>query len=86
MVYNIIYKRSVHRYLQKLSKAEACRILDQIEQELSKKADAFPVLKGQFTGLRKYRFSNYRVIYAILGDDVLILRIGHRRDVYKKKI
>jgi len=85
LAYNIIYKRSVHRDLKKLSKAEACRILDQIEQELSKKADTYPVLKGQFAGLRKYRFSNYRIIYAILGDDVLILRIGHRRDVYKKK-
>jgi hypothetical protein len=26
------------------------------------------------------------VIFAILGEDVLILRIGHRREVYKKEI
>jgi mRNA interferase RelE/StbE len=76
----------VHRDLKKLSKAEARRILDQIEGELSKKADTYPVLKGQFAGLRKYRVGDYRVIYVILGDDVLILRIGHRRDVYKKEI
>lgn len=44
------------------------------------------VLKGQFAGLRKYRIGDYRVIYAILGDDVLVLRIGHRKDVYKKEI
>ena len=86
MAYNIIYKKSVHRDLKKLSKAEARRVLDQIEEELSKKADSYPVLKGQFAGLRKYRVGDYRVIYAILGDDVLILRIGHRRDAYKKKI
>ena len=86
MAYNIIYKKSVHRDLKKFSKAEARRVLDQIEEELSKKADSYPVLKGQFAGLRKYRVGDYRVIYAILGDDVLILRIGHRRDIYKKKI
>jgi len=86
LAYNIIYKKSVHRDLKKLSKAEAGRILDQIEKELSKKADAYPVLKGQFAGLRKYRVGDYRVIYVILGADVLILRIGHRRDVYKKGI
>jgi mRNA interferase RelE/StbE len=85
LAYNIIYKKSVHRDLKKLSKAEAGCILDKIERELSKKADTYQVLKGQFAGLRKYRFGDYRVIYAILGDDVLILRIGHRRDVYKKK-
>ena len=86
MAYNIIYKKSVYRDLKKFSKAEARRVLDQIEEELSKKADSYPVLKGQFAGLRKYRVGDYRVIYAILGDDVLILRIGHRRDIYKKKI
>jgi len=66
--------------------AEAGRILDKIEEELSKKADTYPALKGKFAGLRKYRVGDYRVIYVILGDDVLILRIGHRRGVYKKEI
>ncbi|MEW5900997.1 MAG: type II toxin-antitoxin system RelE/ParE family toxin, partial [Acidobacteriota bacterium] len=33
-----------------------------------------------------YRIGDYRVIYVIFRDDVLILRIGHRRDVYKKEI
>jgi len=86
LAYNIVYKNSVLRDLKKLSKAEAGRILDQIEKELSKNADLYPALKGQFSGLRKYRVGDYRVIYAILQGDVLILRIGHRRDVYRKEI
>jgi mRNA interferase RelE/StbE len=76
----------VHRDLKKFSRAEAGRILDKIEEELSKKADTYPVLRGQFAGLRKCRVGDHRVIYVILGKDVLILRIGHRRDVYKKEI
>jgi len=83
LAYNITYKKSVHRDLKKLSKEEAGRILNRIEEELSKKADTYPVLKGRFAGLRKFRVGDYRVVYAILGDDVLILRIGHRRDIYK---
>ena len=86
MAYNITYKSSVRRDLKKLSKEEAVRVLDQIDEELSKKADAYPVLKGRFAGLRKFRVGDHRVIYAIIGDEVLILRIGHRRDVYKKDI
>jgi len=77
LAYNITYKKSVYRDLKKLSKADSSRILDKIEEVLSKKADTYPVLKGQFTGLRKYRVGDYRVIYAILGEDVLVLRIGH---------
>jgi mRNA interferase RelE/StbE len=86
LAYNIVYKKSVQRDLKKLSKAEARRVLNQVEEELSKNADTYPVLKGQFAGLRKYRVGDYRVIYAILGDEVLVLRIGHRKEVYKKEI
>ena len=86
MAYNIVYKKSVQRDLKKVPKMEADRILNQIEQELSKNADAYPVLKGQFAGLRKYRIGDYRVIYAIIGDDCLVLRIGHRKEVYKSAI
>ena len=84
MAYNVGYKKSVGRDLKKLPKAEARRVLDQIEEELSEKADAYPVLRGQFAGLRKFRIGDYRVIYAILGDEVLVLRIGHRKDVHRK--
>ena len=86
MAYNIGCKKSVERDLKKLPKAEARRILDQIEEELPEKADAYPVLKGQFAGLRKFRIGDYRVIYAILGNEAVVLRIGHRKDVYKKEI
>ena len=82
MAYNIVYKKSVQRDLKKLPEAEADRILNEIEQALSENADAHPVLKGQFAGLRKYRIGDYRVIYAILGDDCLVLRIGHQKEVY----
>jgi mRNA interferase RelE/StbE len=86
LVYNISYKRSVLRDLKKLPKAEASHILDQIEEELSKNADSHPTLKGKFASLRKYRIGDYRVIYAILKDEVVVLRIGHRKEVYKKEI
>jgi len=84
LAYNIVYKKSVQRDLKKVPKAEADRMLLEIEQELSKNADAYPVLKGQFAGLRKYRIGDDRVIYAIVGDDCLVLRIGHRKEVYKR--
>ena len=86
MAYNIVYKKSVHRDLKKLSKPEAKRIIDLIEKELIQQPESNPVLKGQFAGLRKYRVGDCRVIYALLGLDILILRIGNRKDVYKGAI
>lgn len=86
MAYSVVYKKSVHRDLKRLSKPEAKRILDLIETELIKRPGSNPVLKGQFGGLRKYRIGDYRVIYALLGPEILILRIGDRKDVYKGEI
>ena len=84
MAYNILYKASVQRDLKRLSKAEAKRVLDRLERELPKKADAQPALTGRFAGLRKYRVGDYRVIYAIIGQDVVVLRMTHRKDAYRR--
>ncbi len=86
MAYNLVYKRSVHRDLKKLPKDEISRILDRIEEDLLKKPESYPALKGQFAGLRKFRVGDYRIVYALLGNDVLVLRIANRRDVYKTEI
>jgi mRNA-degrading endonuclease RelE of RelBE toxin-antitoxin system len=84
LAYNIVYKISVDRDLRRIPKVEARRNLDEMERELPKKADEYPVLKKQFAGLRRYRVGDYRVIHAILEDNVLVLRIGHRQEVYRK--
>jgi len=84
LAYNITYKKSVEKDLSRLGKPVTRRILDKIEKELSARADNYPLLKGEFAGLRKLRAGDYRVIFAILEQNVLILRIGHRRDIYNK--
>jgi mRNA interferase RelE/StbE len=86
LAYSVVYKKSVHRDLKSLSKAEAKRIMDLIEHEMVKKPESNPVLKGQFAGLRKFRVGDYRVIYALIGLEIIILRIGNRKNVYRHEI
>ena len=69
--------------LKKIGRNESDRILKKLSSELSLKADQYPELQGAFAGLRKYRVGDYRVIYAILDDSVLVVRIQHRKEVYK---
>ena len=83
MSYKIAFKKSVSRDLKKLRKKDAERIIEKIEQDLPEKADTFPLLTGKFTGLRKFRIGDYRVIYTIIEKTALILRVSHRRDAYK---
>ena len=83
MTYKISFKKSVSKDLKKLGKMEANRLLEKISSDLPKIVDSCPLLKGKFTGLRKYRVGEYQVIFYILDDILLIVRIGHRRDVNK---
>lgn len=83
MSYKIAFKKSVSRDLKKIGKDQAERILAKIEESLPEKADTFPSLTGKFAGLRKFRVGDYRVIYTIIADTALILRISHRRDSYR---
>ena len=41
-------------------------------------------LRKSLQGHRKLRVGDYRIIYRIHGKEVIILKLGHRRDVYPK--
>jgi len=81
--YRIAFKKSVSRDFRKIDKDQAERILNEIQEKLSEKADTFPSLKGKFAGLRKFRVGDYRVIYAIVEETALVLRVSHRKESYR---
>ena len=86
MNYKIAFKKSVSRDLKKIDKEQVKRILNKIESELPQKAEIFPTLTGKFSGLRRFRVGDFRVAFSIIGETVLVLRIGHRKEVYKSNI
>jgi mRNA interferase RelE/StbE len=81
--YKVYYKASIERDLKKIDKAEAKRILNKIEKELRKDPYKGEKLKGEFRGLFRYRVGDYRVICARTSDGILVLRVGHRKDIYR---
>lgn len=83
MICKIGFKKSVARDFKNIDKDSVDRILKKIEAELPEKAESFPVLTGKFSGLRKFRIGNYRVIYSIIGDTALVVRISLRRESYR---
>ena len=79
MSYSITFKESVWRDLNKIDKHQVKIILAKIEDLLPEGAESYPAFTGQFSKLRKWRVRNYRVIYTIKEDTVLITRIQHRK-------
>ncbi len=84
MAYRLRFKRSVARDLQQLERRDQKRVLAKIEKELVARPEKHPGLKGEYAGLRRLRVGKFRVIYAILDDEVLVLRVGHRKEVYRR--
>ena len=83
MAYKIAFKSSVWKDLRNIDRKEAEKILDHLETDLSENPNIYPSLSEKFAGLRKYRVGDYRIIFSLIGDSVLVLRIRHRREVYK---
>ena len=83
MDYKITFKKSVAKDLKKISPENVNRVLNKISVDLPGKADLLPVLQGQFSGLKKFRVGDYRIIFTIIDDSILILRVQHRKEVYR---
>jgi len=83
LTYSITFKKSVSKDLKKIDKPEADRILKKIAAELPDKADSLPELKDKYAGLRKYRIGNYRIVFSIVKNTILITRIRHRKEAYR---
>jgi mRNA interferase RelE/StbE len=40
-------------------------------------------LKGALAGLRSLRIGQYRIVYSVDKEQILIRAVGHRRDIYR---
>lgn len=80
---SVAYKASVERDLRRLDRKAAVRVITALEARLGRDPDAGEPLKGDFAGLFRLRIGEYRVIYSKTGPGVLVLRIAHRKDVYR---
>ena len=84
MDYKIQIKKKVIKYLETLRKKDAERIISVIQAlAIEPRPTGFKKLTGE--DAYRIRIGNYRVIYEILDDMLIvyILKAGPRGDVYK---
>jgi mRNA interferase RelE/StbE len=89
MAWKIDFDPAALKELKKLDRPVERRILKFLRERVSKLDDPRQIgarLHGTLSGLWKYRVGDYRVICSLEHDRlvVLVLRIGHRREVYKR--
>ena len=87
MAWQIEFDAAAAKDLKKLPQAEQKKILKAIHHiaELPTPRSAGKALKGTFVTLWRYRMGNYRIICNIEDTVlvILVLAIGHRKDIYR---
>ena len=86
MSYSIRIKSSAARELARIPKQIRLRILHAIDSLGEHPLSGKP-LKGVFRGLRRVRVGDYRIVYEVHVDAlvVLVVRVAHRREVYRRR-
>ena len=84
MTYTVRIKRSAAKALEGIARADRLRLIEAIDR-LADNPAAGGALKGELEGLRRVRVGSYRIVYEVKDDQlvVLVVRIGHRRDIYR---
>ena len=84
MTYWLRIKRSAAKALAKIARPERLRLIEAIDR-LQEEPHAGGVLKGEFSGLRRLRVGQYRIVYEVVEEElvILVIRIGHRKDLYR---
>ena len=85
MTYRVRYLESVVRAdIPTLPKAARERIRRAIETKLATNPVEFgKPLQYSLKGARRLRVGDYRVVFVIDGDEVTIVKIGNRKEVYE---
>ncbi len=85
--YQIEFTKAASKQLKKLSKEEQTRILNKIDELVENpRPDGVVKLRDSENSYR-IRVGNYRVLYDIFDDILLVsvVKVRHRKDVYRNK-
>jgi mRNA interferase RelE/StbE len=82
--YELVYTRRAERDIEKLEPNVKDRIgktLLRYSEEPLKFAEK---LSDPILGEYRFRIGDYRVIFDLQGDEIVLLRVGHRREIYRR--
>ena len=83
MSYKILLSPKANDFLEKLDKKDKERIRNKLE-DLKENPELGKPLTGKLSGMWSLRTGDYRTLYQIRYNEILILvlKIGHRKNAY----
>jgi mRNA interferase RelE/StbE len=84
VIYKLVYTRRAERDIQKLDSDAKDRIGKALLRYREEPLRFAEKLSDPILGEYRFRIGDYRVIFDIEGNEIIILRVGHRREIYRR--
>ena len=84
MEYEIIYTNRAVKDLARLDSAAKERIAETLERYAEVPLNYAKKMVDPALGTYRFRIGDYRVIFDIEGNEVVVLRVGNRREIYRR--
>jgi mRNA interferase RelE/StbE len=84
MKYNLLYTSRAERDIKKLDPSIKRQIGKAILRLQNNPVEHSEKLTDPKIGTYRFRVGDYRVIFDMDGNNIVILRVGHRKEIYRK--
>jgi mRNA interferase RelE/StbE len=83
--YRLVYTQKAVRDIDRLDAGVKKRISTTLLRFKDNPLQHAERLTNPELGGYRFRIGDYRVIFDIEGNDIVVLRAGHRKEIYKRK-
>jgi mRNA interferase RelE/StbE len=84
VIYRLVYTRRAERDIKKLESKTKDRIGKALLRYSEEPLRFAEKLSDPILGEYRFRIGDYRVVFDVEGDEIIVLRVGHRREIYKR--
>jgi len=84
MKYRLVYTQRAIKDIRKLEENVKRKIGEALKRYEENPLKYASNLTDAAMGTYRFRIGDYRVIFDIEGNDIVVLRVGHRRDIYRR--
>jgi len=82
-MFNVILTRKAFKNLETLNAQDKRFIIHKLKEYAENPQKYAVKLVNSKLGMYRFRMGYYRVIFDMIENDIVVLKIGHRRDIYK---
>lgn len=83
MSFQLVYTRRAIKDIQQLDHKVKSRIGKNLLRFAADPLGYAKALTNSSLGSYRFRIGDYRVIFDLVGEEIVVLRVGHRKEIYR---